>query len=115
VNNAIPPEYLRQLLTMTKALQAWLECKPRAPRFLLGPDDVTIVAELDEVEARICRNEEAHEVCKLMVDTLLATEGPHHRPTLVMLDVVLQAVEIPVERGTLKQLGLRVLDKGGSA
>ncbi len=110
-----PPEnYVRTIKRMAMDLRVWLEMFPEdPPRFALPDRKINAIAPLDAVIDRIVRNEAARGIAERFCEIGVEDGGPGAEPTLHMLRVVLDLVDVPWEVVSLAELGeWKVLSPG---
>ena len=103
----IPPQYVAAVKRMVQALQR-ATLRGRKPRFRLPAPDIMFVAPLDAVLDRICANDDAKQLCQVL---LHVTNG---EATCSMLTSALLMVKVDYEVVDPSYFGqVRVISRGG--
>jgi len=105
---SFPPLYGETCETMAMAYRMWREQYPSAapPRFALPSPEVGLIGALDELVPRVARNQSARDLAELLCLAATMLGGPENVPTIFMLQGVLEAVGVDIERVSLAELGI---------
>jgi hypothetical protein len=103
----IPEDYVAACEAMVEAARAWVREHPDArAAFRMVDKEIQLVAPVQQLAPRLCKNREALELLLTMQRACLRASG--HQPTVSMVDVVLTLHGLPIERVGLGELGLAV-------
>lgn len=98
----LPPGYSAACAQLDRYVGAVCELE-EPPLFALPPKAIALVGDLGDVGRRLARNAPA-----LALVDFVATLSGKDRPTVMMLQAVLEERGIAIERCTLTELGLQV-------
>ena len=87
-------------------IKGWLEKTGEAPRFAFPPKDIALIADLRDIGQRLARNESARRLVDELNEAVLQLTG--QAPTAMMLRVILEELEQPIEWVAPSELGLKV-------
>ena len=76
------------------------------PRFAFPPKEYALLADLRDIGQRLARNDSARQLVALLIKRCVERTG--NAPTAMMLRVVLEELQHPIETVSLSELGLAV-------
>jgi len=97
----ISPGYVKMVETLGDVVVAWLAAGNPVPQFAFPPKDYLFAGDLGHFGPRFARSDSARGLVKRILQ--VTNEG-----TVFGLDAALELVGVPVERVSLKELGIEI-------